>query len=157
MNAAEGVTTIDSTDLDFDQTIQAVVDLVQRTRVNANRRWLSAREGTETQRTSTWQTTIRTTSRQLDEQLAERLAAITDDEAIIRANALRAGLTDYELDDEDLDILESVGDDPDAVVYLPGVAGARDRRPPERRQVGPREPHPRPPRGRRGRHPRRHP
>jgi cytidylate kinase len=33
MNAAEGVTALDSTDLDFDQTIQAVVDLVQRTRV----------------------------------------------------------------------------------------------------------------------------
>jgi CMP/dCMP kinase len=31
MTAAPGVTTIDSTDLDFDQTVQAVVDLVQRT------------------------------------------------------------------------------------------------------------------------------
>jgi cytidylate kinase len=30
MNAAEGVTTLDSTDLDFDQTVQAVVDLVAR-------------------------------------------------------------------------------------------------------------------------------
>jgi GTP-binding protein len=58
---------------------------------------------------------------ELDEQLAGRLAAITDDEAIIRANALRAGLTDYELDDEDLDILDAVGDDPDAVVYLPAL------------------------------------
>ena len=29
MNAADGVTTIDSTDLDFDQTVQAVVSLVQ--------------------------------------------------------------------------------------------------------------------------------
>lgn len=29
MNAADGVTTIDSTDLDFEQTIQAVVDLVR--------------------------------------------------------------------------------------------------------------------------------
>ena len=28
MNAAEGVTTLDSTDLDFDQTVQAVVALV---------------------------------------------------------------------------------------------------------------------------------
>lgn len=28
MNAADGVTTIDSTDIDFDQTVQAVVDLV---------------------------------------------------------------------------------------------------------------------------------
>lgn len=31
MNAADGVTTIDSTDLDFDQTIQAVVGLVRHT------------------------------------------------------------------------------------------------------------------------------
>ena len=29
MNAADGVTTIDSTDLDFDQTVQAVVGLVR--------------------------------------------------------------------------------------------------------------------------------
>lgn len=33
MNAAEGVTTLDSTDLDFDQTVQAVVDLVARSRI----------------------------------------------------------------------------------------------------------------------------
>jgi cytidylate kinase len=31
MNAADGVTTLDSTDLDFDQTVQAVVDLVRST------------------------------------------------------------------------------------------------------------------------------
>lgn len=31
MNAAEGVTTVDSTELDFDQTVQAVVDLVKKT------------------------------------------------------------------------------------------------------------------------------
>ena len=31
MTAAPGVTTIDSTDLDFDQTVQAVVDLVHDT------------------------------------------------------------------------------------------------------------------------------
>ena len=31
MTAAEGVTTIDSTDLDFEQTVQAVVDLVRNT------------------------------------------------------------------------------------------------------------------------------
>ena len=31
MTAAEGVTTLDSTNLDFDQTVQAVVDLVRST------------------------------------------------------------------------------------------------------------------------------
>jgi cytidylate kinase len=30
MNAAEGVTTVDSTDLDFDQTVDAVIAVVQR-------------------------------------------------------------------------------------------------------------------------------
>jgi cytidylate kinase len=34
MNAAEGVTTLDSTDLDFDQTVQAVVALVRDARVD---------------------------------------------------------------------------------------------------------------------------
>jgi cytidylate kinase len=29
MNAADGVITVDSTDLDFDQTVAAVVDLVR--------------------------------------------------------------------------------------------------------------------------------
>jgi cytidylate kinase len=33
MNAADGVTTIDSTNLDFDQTVSAVVDLVRKSRV----------------------------------------------------------------------------------------------------------------------------
>ena len=33
MNAADGVTTIDSTNLDFDQTVSAVVDLVRTSRV----------------------------------------------------------------------------------------------------------------------------
>ena len=33
MNAAEGVTTVDSTDLDFEQTVQAVADIVRRTLV----------------------------------------------------------------------------------------------------------------------------
>jgi cytidylate kinase len=33
MNAADGVTTIDSTHLDFDQTVSAVVDLVRKSRV----------------------------------------------------------------------------------------------------------------------------
>ena len=36
MTAAEGVTTVDSTDLDFEQTVQAVVDLVTRTTTPQN-------------------------------------------------------------------------------------------------------------------------
>ncbi len=34
MNAADGVTTLDSTDLDFDQTVQAVVELARSTATN---------------------------------------------------------------------------------------------------------------------------
>ncbi|CAN5197075.1 ribosome biogenesis GTPase Der [soil metagenome] len=58
---------------------------------------------------------------EIDSALAERIRSIDDGEAAQRASALRQGLADYELDDEDLDILESVTDDPDAIVYLPAL------------------------------------
>jgi len=58
---------------------------------------------------------------ELDEKLVERIASLSEDDAAIRANALRAGLAEYDLEDEDLDILESASDDPDAVVYLPAL------------------------------------
>lgn len=40
------------------------------------------------------------------EEFAARLEALTPDEEELRANALRAGLAEYELDDEDLEMLE---------------------------------------------------
>ncbi|MDE2386181.1 MAG: ribosome biogenesis GTPase Der [Actinomycetales bacterium] len=40
------------------------------------------------------------------EEFAARLEALTPDEEELRANALRAGLEEYELDDEDLEMLE---------------------------------------------------
>ena len=52
---------------------------------------------------------------ELDSALVERVTSIDEDEAARRAEALRAGLGDYDLDDEDLDILDSASDDPDAV------------------------------------------
>lgn len=58
---------------------------------------------------------------EIDDQLGERLASLSEDEAAVRAHALRAGLDDYELEDEDFDILESVSDDPDAITYLPAL------------------------------------
>jgi len=58
---------------------------------------------------------------ELDSQLAERIISMTDDDAAMRAESLRAGLTDYDLDDEDLGLLESATDDPDAIVYLPAL------------------------------------
>jgi len=56
-----------------------------------------------------------------DDSLAERLGTLDDDLATQRANALRSGLSDYDLDDEDFDLLEAVTDDPDAITYLPAL------------------------------------
>ncbi|MET4782052.1 ribosome biogenesis GTPase Der [Glaciihabitans sp. UYNi722] len=58
---------------------------------------------------------------ELDPQLGEKLAALDEADALQRSNALRAGLLDYELDEDDLDILDSAVDDPDAVIYLPAL------------------------------------
>lgn len=58
---------------------------------------------------------------ELDTELAERVRSIDDEQAAQRAEALRAGLAEYELDDEDLDILDAATEDPDAIVYLPAL------------------------------------
>ncbi|MGV8885000.1 MAG: ribosome biogenesis GTPase Der [Microbacteriaceae bacterium] len=44
-----------------------------------------------------------------------------DTDAAQRAASLRAGLADYDLDDEDLGLLEHATDDPDAITYLPAL------------------------------------
>ncbi|GAB3617797.1 hypothetical protein GCM10027416_23540 [Okibacterium endophyticum] len=58
---------------------------------------------------------------ELDEKLALRLGDLDEDLAAQRAAALRSGLNEYELDDTDLDILEAVTEDPDAIQYLPAL------------------------------------
>ena len=58
---------------------------------------------------------------EVDSKLAERITAIDEDDALFRANALRAGLADYDLEDGDLDILDAGDVDPDAIVYLPAL------------------------------------
>lgn len=58
---------------------------------------------------------------ELDSALVERITSIDDAEAAQRADALRAGLADYDLDDEDLGILDAATEDPDAIVYLPAL------------------------------------
>jgi len=58
---------------------------------------------------------------ELDDALAERIRSIDEDEAAQRAAALRAGLSDYELDEEDLGILDAATDDPDQIRYLPAL------------------------------------
>jgi GTP-binding protein len=57
----------------------------------------------------------------IDGDLAERITSLDDSEAAQRAASLRAGLGDYELDDEDLGLLDSLSDDPDAITYLPAL------------------------------------
>ncbi|TFB69127.1 MULTISPECIES: ribosome biogenesis GTPase Der [Cryobacterium] len=61
------------------------------------------------------------TSSVLDTELAERLANLDEELATRRSAALRTGLDDYDLDEEDLDVLQAVTDDPDAIQYLPAV------------------------------------
>lgn len=53
-----------------------------------------------------------------DDRLAERVAAITEEEAQARAAALRAGLSDYELAEEDAAVLEFDEDDEDFEPYV---------------------------------------
>jgi len=58
---------------------------------------------------------------ELDASLVERISTIDEDEAAQRANALRQGLSDYDLDDEDFGILDAAGEDVDAITYLPAL------------------------------------
>jgi GTP-binding protein len=57
----------------------------------------------------------------IDGDLADRITSLDDAEAAQRAASLRAGLDDYDLDDEDLGFLDSLSDDPDAITYLPAL------------------------------------
>jgi GTP-binding protein len=56
-----------------------------------------------------------------DDDLVEQLSTLDDDVATARANALRIGLEEYDLDEEDIEVLESVTNDPDAITYMPAL------------------------------------
>ncbi len=56
-----------------------------------------------------------------DDDLERRLTEIDEESALQRASTLRAGLSEYELEDEDLDILDASIEDPDEVRYLPAL------------------------------------
>ncbi len=56
-----------------------------------------------------------------NDDLVERMSSLDEDLAVQRAQSLRAGLADYELDEDDLDILETVTEDPNAITYLPAL------------------------------------
>ena len=53
--------------------------------------------------------------------LSERLEDLDEELAIARAASLRAGLEDYDLDEEDFELLDTVTEDPDKITYLPAL------------------------------------
>jgi len=55
------------------------------------------------------------------DDLAEKLAGLDDSAAERRSAALRGGLDDYDLDEDDLAVLDAAGEDPDAITYLPAL------------------------------------
>lgn len=55
------------------------------------------------------------------DNLAERLDDLDEELAIARAQSLRAGLDDYDLEDDDFDVLDSITEDPNAITYLPAL------------------------------------
>ncbi|MEO6309530.1 MAG: ribosome biogenesis GTPase Der [Leifsonia sp.] len=57
----------------------------------------------------------------VDDELADKLANLDEELETTRAAALRTGLDDYELDDEDFDVLNLATEDPDAIQYLPAL------------------------------------
>jgi GTP-binding protein len=56
-----------------------------------------------------------------DESLGDRLASLDESEAEQRATALRAGLEDYDLDEDDVALLETAQLGPDGIAYLPAL------------------------------------
>ena len=55
------------------------------------------------------------------DDLADKLASLDDASAERRTAALRGGLADYDLDDEDLAVLDAASEDVDEITYLPAV------------------------------------
>ncbi|MEO6116381.1 MAG: GTPase, partial [Pseudolysinimonas sp.] len=58
---------------------------------------------------------------ELDGALLERLAELDDDVAEARASSLRSGLADYDLDEEDLEILDASAEGIDGIYYFPAL------------------------------------
>jgi GTP-binding protein len=56
-----------------------------------------------------------------DDDLVEQISSLDDDVATARANALRIGLDEYDLEEEDIEVLEAVTNDPDAITYMPAL------------------------------------
>jgi len=58
---------------------------------------------------------------EFDPEFADRLNSLSSEEEQARANALKAGLEDYELDEDDVRILEELGDSDGVPVLLPAL------------------------------------
>lgn len=56
-----------------------------------------------------------------DDDLVEQLSTLDDDVATARANALRIGLEEYDLEEDDIEVLEAVTNDPSAITYMPAL------------------------------------
>lgn len=57
----------------------------------------------------------------INDDLVERLSGLSDDDAIQRAESLRRGLEEYDLDDDDIAVLEAQIGDSDEVIELPAL------------------------------------
>ena len=56
-----------------------------------------------------------------DDDIIERLTDLSDEDAAQRAESLRRGLEEYDLDDDDIAVLESQIGDSDEVIVLPAL------------------------------------
>ena len=56
-----------------------------------------------------------------DDALAERITSLDEAEALNRANTLRAGLSDYDLEADDLELIEGQIESVDGITYLPAL------------------------------------
>jgi len=56
-----------------------------------------------------------------DDDIVERLIGLTDEDAAQRAESLRRGLEDYDLDDDDIAVLEAQIGDSDEIIVLPAL------------------------------------
>jgi GTPase len=56
-----------------------------------------------------------------DDDIVEKLTGLTDEDAAQRAESLRRGLEDYDLDDDDIAVLEAQIGDSDEIIELPAL------------------------------------
>ena len=56
-----------------------------------------------------------------DDDIVEKLIGLTDEDAAQRAESLRRGLEDYDLDDDDIAVLEAQIGDSDEIIVLPAL------------------------------------